>query len=379
MTCRTFQLPAVLALNASLWVAMAQTAPPSVFRSDVRIVDLPVVVLDKKTGRPVSGLTQADFEILEKGKPREVASFLEVNLSTSGQRPPGSSAPGKAALDKPVAVIVLDAYNSRPEDRHFAAKAVAEVILASPDAAYWGVVALSGNEVRVVHNFFDLPSLLLERLQKNRGQADPFEGTGMRDLKLSGPIADTKEGQSTELRRRFAQTLGAIQQIGEDLSQVPGRKSIIWMTSGMPLRAALLDDSRVWHDTNERLSNWNVAVYAVDTSGVLGNPSMLAEGGGPRGTVARVMSRNRSAITEILPAIAERTGGRAYMGTNNLAKSIRAAVDESLHYYHLTFASGVAPSRQGAFIPVRVKVKGKDLEVRHREGYFPDLSQAGLR
>jgi len=159
MTCRTFQLPAVLALNASLWVAMAQTAPPSVFRSDVRIVDLPVVVLDKKTGRPVSGLTQADFEILEKGKPREVASFLEVNLSTSGQPPPGSSAPGKAALDKPVAVIVLDAYNSRPEDRHFAAKAVAEVILASPDAAYWGVVALSGNEVRVVHNFFDLPSL----------------------------------------------------------------------------------------------------------------------------------------------------------------------------------------------------------------------------
>lgn len=77
----------------------------------------------------------------------------------------------------------------------------------------------------------------------------------MRDLKLSGPIADTREGQSAELRRRFAQTLGAIQQIGEDLSQVPGRKSIIWMTSGMPLRAALLDDSRVWHDTNERLSN----------------------------------------------------------------------------------------------------------------------------
>lgn len=54
---------------------MAQTAPPSVFRSDVRIVDLPVVVLDKKTGRPVSGLTQADFEILEKGKPRRLLPF----------------------------------------------------------------------------------------------------------------------------------------------------------------------------------------------------------------------------------------------------------------------------------------------------------------
>lgn len=355
----------------------AQTPDRSaVMKSTVRVVDLPVTVVDRKTGRPVTGLTKADFEILEKGKIREAASFQEVDLSASK---PATPAAGGSAIDKPVAVIVLDAYNSRPEDRHYAAKAVADVILSSPDAAYWGVVTLSGNEVRVVHNFFDLPSLLLDRLKKNQGQSDPFEGTGIRELKLGGPMADTKEGQWSELRRRFAQTLGAIQQIGEDLSQVPGRKSIIWMTSGMPLRAGLVDDSRVWHDTNERLSNWNVSVYAVDTSGVLGNPSLLAEGGGSRGTVARVMSRDRSAMTEILPAIAERTGGRAYLGTNNLAKGIRAAVAESAHYYQLTFVSGVAPSRNAGLVPIRVRVKGKDLEVRHREGYFsgigPEIEQ----
>jgi VWFA-related protein len=359
----------------AVFAAFAQTPDiPPVIKSNVRVVDLPVVVLDRKTGRPVTGLTQADFEILEKGKARAVASFQEVDLSAA-KPAVASAAAGGNAIDKPVAVIVLDAYNSRPEDRHYAAKAVADVILASPDAAYWGVVALSGNEVRVVHNFFDLPSLLLDRLKKNQGQSDPFEGTGMRDLKLSGPIADTNEGQWSELRRRFARTLGAIQQIGEDLGQVPGRKSIIWMTSGMPLRAGLMDDSRVWHETNERLSNWNVSVYAIDTSGVLGNPSLLAEGGGSRGTVARVMSRDRSAMTEILPAIAERTGGRAYMGTNNLAKGIRAAVAESVHYYQLTFASGVAPSRNAGLVPIRVKVKSRDVEVRHREGYFPEIAQ----
>ncbi|BDC48270.1 hypothetical protein F183_A05860 [Bryobacterales bacterium F-183] len=137
----------------------------------------------------------------------------------------------------------------------------------------------------------------------------------------------------------------------------------------------MLDDSRVWRETNERLSNWNVAVYAVDTSGMLGNASLLAEAGGSRGTVARVMTRDRSAITEILPAIAERTGGRAYVGSNNLAKSIRAAVGESGHYYQLTFASGVAPSKNAGLVPIRVKVKGKDVEVRHREGYFPEIGQ----
>jgi hypothetical protein len=80
-------------------------------------------------------------------------------------------------------------------------------------------------------------------------------------------------------------------------------------------------------------------------------------------------------MTEILPAIAERTGGRAYMGTNNLAKGIRAAVAESVHYYQLTFASGVAPSRNAGLVPIRVKVKSRDVEVRHREGYFPEIAQ----
>ena len=62
------------------------TAPPpsadTSFREviDVNVVNLTVRVTDKE-GRPVKGLGRGDFEILEDGKPVEIANFYEVSSS----------------------------------------------------------------------------------------------------------------------------------------------------------------------------------------------------------------------------------------------------------------------------------------------------------
>ena len=67
------------------------TAPPSSpdtsFREviDVNVVNLTVRVTDKE-GRPVKGLGRGDFEILEDGKPVEIANFYEVSSSTDYAR-----------------------------------------------------------------------------------------------------------------------------------------------------------------------------------------------------------------------------------------------------------------------------------------------------
>src|SRR5687767_2810675 len=61
----------------------APAAPPTEFREvvEVNVVNLTVRVTDKE-GHSVKGLGRGDFEILEDGKPVEIANFYEVRSPT---------------------------------------------------------------------------------------------------------------------------------------------------------------------------------------------------------------------------------------------------------------------------------------------------------
>src|SRR5204863_10104106 len=58
--------------------------PP--FQSGVDVVQVDVTVLDKDR-RPVRGLTQADFTVLENGKPRPIVAFVPVELGERDASP----------------------------------------------------------------------------------------------------------------------------------------------------------------------------------------------------------------------------------------------------------------------------------------------------
>ena len=45
---------------------------------EVRVIEVEVVVIDAK-GQPVRGLTKADFELREAGKPRDISNFYAVD------------------------------------------------------------------------------------------------------------------------------------------------------------------------------------------------------------------------------------------------------------------------------------------------------------
>ena len=82
----------VLALGSSVLAADGQvvaTQPP-VFSAGVEVVRLDVIVLDRD-GRPVTGLTAADFAVEEDGRellpdrgPEQLTGTLPVPLSTGG-------------------------------------------------------------------------------------------------------------------------------------------------------------------------------------------------------------------------------------------------------------------------------------------------------
>ena len=55
---------------------MGQTTKTTTLHVSVRRVVVDVVVTDQK-GKPVKGLTENDFQVLEDGKPQQIRSFDE--------------------------------------------------------------------------------------------------------------------------------------------------------------------------------------------------------------------------------------------------------------------------------------------------------------
>ena len=78
---------------------------------------------------------------------------------------------------------------------------------------------------------------------------------------------------------------------------------------------------------------------------------------------------------DVMIRLADQTGGRAFYFNNDLAGSIRTAISDA----EVTYTLGFYPSENGfdgKFHDLEVKVARKDVEVRHRTGYFAVKDQA---
>ena len=81
-----------------------------------------------------------------------------------------------------------------------------------------------------------------------------------------------------------------------------------------------------------------------------------------------------AANQDILQSLAEETGGRAFLNTNDIQGAVRRAADDA----RLTYVLGYYPTTEvwdGRFHRIGVKVNRPGVEVRHRKGYFAVATQ----
>jgi VWFA-related protein len=376
-----------------------------VVRATTRMVVVNVVVHDKQ-GVPISGLTRDDFTVLDGGQKQLISSFsAESRRTVHGLLQPlplntfSNHVNREGGVPASVAVILLDGLNTPfeylPRARQQLTKFLSQLQPGDRVALY-----VLGRQLRVVQDFTSDPAPLLEALRHeavtlgavpSADGLNPDQTPASKPSGLSGPAAEAATRFESSMAdwtiagpdlHRDLYTCEVIAAIANHLTGLPGRKSLIWVTGGVPVLATLstnviprppdprLEES--YARMVRALNDADVAIYPVDARGLFVDPHFTAANPGEpdlgSGDSSRAMAAMNDKIS-FMVRYAAQTGGRAFYDTNDLQRSLRSALEDS----ELTYTLGYYPSDarwDGRYRSIKVLVDRPGVQVRHRQGYL---------
>lgn len=420
----------ILTLAATSLVGHAQQDPPAqpTFRAGVSLVEVATVVTDRD-GRSIDDLEAEDFDVLENGQPRPLASVRRLvspeRRTANSAAPPDDTrletlATNVGVADAPAFVLVLDDLNTSPYDAHRVIRAGLGVLGAIPPGALVAIVTTSGEG----GSLLTLSPPTAEHAAQVRGFRGRVLLTGAKPSEMAealvrtggiqmGSTADTPCG-SVGFGKRQSQDCGdptraaRRAQVVESVAQLLGRagsrrKVVFWITEDMgvsPLdpqgnqasqRAAL-----------QRVLNADVAVYPVNpregqadmrtgadltegdrgdnrpdrrTGGLVrfGPADGALPGGVGRATTVEFNTDDMAAVT--LDQIARMSGGRWITNANDLETVLADVVVQNSTSYVLAFEAAQAQTPGNHSIEVRVRRDGA--RVFARRGYVVPVTTAG--
>ena len=428
-----FLLCGVAAALVQGQVQQNATESETVFRATTRLVQVDVVASDGsgapvkdltqkdftilEDGKPQKVSLFSFRQVGAEQQKRPVVPALPPNVTTNR--------PEYHAPEGPPVVLLFDGVNTPVENQMYVRQQMLKFLAEHFDTKVRMAVFVLGNQLSVLQDFTSDPSVLASAIQNYRSQASaagrqggtdvqiqpatfaganvPARGTGGADTvgpegsnsrsvaNIAGVLARfEKEVEANTLEMRIATTMDALSAMARYLAGFPGRKSVIWFSASFPLNLSLVDpqDFDVYRsyagrirETTNLLSDAHVAIYAVDARGLTGtsvsDPSQ--SGRDPNGriklTVSEQMKANSKEIFErfnkedSLIKVAQETGGRVFLNTNDLNKAVLTSIQDDSAYYIL----GYYPSRKqwdGKFRTIKIKVDREGISLRHRRGYY---------
>jgi VWFA-related protein len=377
------------------------------FKADVNFVELHAVVTDER-GNPVRDLSKDDFEVFEDGKLQKPSVFSLVDLPIEHPvTPPFALQPVESdirstvrSFDGRLYVLVLDDLHTsalRSQLVRDAARRFLQQYVGANDLA--AVVYTSGREdasqeltgnrrllLAAVDKFLGrkLPSATAEKLavhlrEEGLRSDSPDRGTAQQG---TGNLITDPYDAERGFNARHA--LDLVKNVAGWMTDIHGRrKSLILFSEGIEYdiydvfnNKSATDVMREARDAVAAAQRANVAIYAVDPRGLTemgdesiqvasfpNNPQMRE--GSPLAFQRELLLAQESLIT-----LAEETGGRAVVRTNDIPAALARIANENSTYYLLGYPTDGSRS-PGRFRNVEVRVKRPGLQVRVRRGYIP--------
>jgi VWFA-related protein len=353
----------ILCLGGLLALASAvpaqQDRPATVIKTETRVVQVDAVVTDKN-GNPVSDLTAKDFHVWDDNKEQTIESFsLETHT-------------GQGAAPAYTVLLFNNPMLDSPSETRVR-EAAARFVAANAGPGNLMAVAEYGNSLTVTQNFTPDAQRLQQvvsgaRLAGSMADVIGVPGSTAASSTMGGNTMGTSNVSdiaSREGQRRF---LLAVASLAGSLGNVPGRKTLVLFSAGMPL------DSTVTTTMTSSVNICNrshVSVYPLETSGLVSSDtSSVLDKSAPQ--TASTRGRNpmatdptpTSSITDqILHGLARGTGGYVSQNGNDMLGMMVKILKEESGYYLLGYTPPESPD--GSCHALRVKVdRGADLRAR---------------
>ncbi len=381
-------------------IPQAPDQPPITFRAEVNYVEVDARVLDAKGGF-VPGLTSADFEVLEDGKPQKVSAFTFVNIPVERQpRPLFASNPIEPDVtdnitgsDGRVYVLVLDDIHTNAlrsaRTKAVARQFVQRYIGANDRAA---VVFTSGRS-DAAQEFTSSQRRLLTAIDKFMGRklrSATMERTDeeqrTRGIRQQGdPINDMLDPERGLQART---TLDSIRNLSNYLGGISGRrKALVYFSEGIDYNItdvfANRDASTIIQATQDAIAaatRANVAIYGIDARGLgAGNDDLIEVQDMPTDPTLNLgitaFNNEVRLGQDSLRVLSTETGGFALVNANDFAGGFERLVADNSAYYLIGYYSS-NDRRDGRYRKIEVKVKQPGLTVRARKGYVAARGRA---
>jgi VWFA-related protein len=414
-------ITAVAAMVLATQALSAQTQPKESTNEklsatvEVRVINIDVVVNDKK-GNPVRGLTAADFDVFENGVPQNITNFSEITEKKAA--PAAAKAPAapgaittaatpaideddRGQLQRRI-IFYVDNLSLAPFNRNrvfTAMKKFAQETMQPGDTA---MIATWNRSLKVRVPFTSDVTQIIQNLDAIAGESS----FGLQNLadrrRYESQIRDaTSYSEAVGAARQYAQSVehdlrqsvSAINGLMSTLAGVDGKKILVLTSEGMPMSPGkemfyfiddVKKDKKDWTESGSAMLEAmgfdssaliksvattananNITLYTLHAGGLVADTGNSAENDRP--TAYTVSNAALTNSTDSMYMLADMTGGRATVGTNNFGGALAQIRSDLASYYSLGYrATTERVDRQRS---VQVRAKNRNYVVRSRRTF----------
>jgi VWFA-related protein len=341
-------------------VALTQQTGPQPLPAPVKgphTITLHVVVSGKKPG-PIAGLQQSDFAVQLDKKPVPILGFRAVQASTPGSEPVET-------------ILLIDAVNvgvtrlayERTEIDHYLRQNGGK--LAQPIT----LVILTDTQTKITPEPTQDGNALADFLKQTE--------TGLREFSGRGGVNEWFE--------QFQISSKALAQLASLESRRPGRKLLVWISSGWPLLSgpevnlSSKDQKNLFNQlvfVSTALLQANITLTSVDPIGVADTISYNTQF--YKSFTKGVSTQNQMQIGNLaLQVFSLQSGGQVLNASNDVTQLLDQATADAATFYDITIAIPPAdhPNQYHDVAVIVEKAGMPGITARTRTGFYAQPQQ----